>query len=88
MARGWESKAVEAQKEEASNEDHAADKGRLSPEEADLLRKREGLLLSKSRVLHDLEVVRNTRYRDILMNALRHLESELAGLEDHRYKQR
>jgi hypothetical protein len=88
MARGWESKAVEQQREAAGNESRVADKVPLSPEQADLLRKREGLLLSRSRVLHDLEVARNPRYRAILMDALKHLESEVAGLEDHRYKQR
>lgn len=88
MARGWESKAVEAQIETAGDENHVADKERLSPEQAALLRRREGLLLSRSRVLHDLEAARNPRYRDILLDALRHLESELAGLEDHRHKQR
>jgi hypothetical protein len=88
MARGWESKAVESQMETAANDNHDADKERLSPEQADLLRKREGLLLSRSRVLQDLEVARHPRYRDILLDALRHLETELAGLEDQRYKQR
>ena len=87
MARGWESKAVEGQQETAGNENQGEQKGYISPEQADLLRKREGLLLSRSRVLHDLEIARSPRYRDILQQALRHLESELAALEDQRYKQ-
>ena len=62
MARGWESKAVEEQQETAGNEKHVKDKGRISPEKADLLRKREGLLLSRSRVLHDLEIARSPRF--------------------------
>jgi hypothetical protein len=82
MARGWESKGVEAQIETAADGAGKQVKGRLSPAQADLLRKKEGLLLSRSRVLRDLEMARNPRYRDILRETLRHLERELEALAD------
>jgi hypothetical protein len=78
MARGWESKSVEAQIEtrERAGKDSAAE--RLDPQQLDLLRKREGLRLSRARVLSDLETARNPRYRKILQEALNYLDSELA----------
>jgi hypothetical protein len=82
MARGWESKSVEAQIETAEGGAGDQIKGRLSPAQADRLRKKEGLLLSRSRVLRDLETARNPRYRDILREALRHLERELEALAE------
>lgn len=88
MARGWESKSVEAQIEATNNGDHDGSKGPMSPEQADFLRKKEGLLLSRSRVSHDLEMARSPRYRDMLQEALRHLERELAEIETHLYRQR
>jgi hypothetical protein len=82
MARGWESKGVEAQIETAADGAGEQVKGYLSPAQAGRLRKKEGLLLSRSRVLRDLETARNPRYRDILREALRHLERELEALVD------
>jgi hypothetical protein len=77
MARGWESKAVESQMEDASKErvDH---KEYLTVEQAVLKQKRDGLLLSRARVLHDLETARTPKYRIILQKALDHLDQELA----------
>jgi hypothetical protein len=80
MARGWESKSVEAQIESTAAGETANTIGRLSPEQVDLLRKKEGLLLSRARVLQDLEAARNPRYRDMLQEALHHLERELAAI--------
>lgn len=82
MARGWESKAVEAQIETAEGTKAKQAKGPLSPAEIALLRKKEGLLLSRTRVLQDLETARNHRYKKILQDALAQLESELAALEE------
>ncbi len=88
MARGWESKSVETQVENASLANHEENGDRMSPQHAEYMRKKEGLLLSRSRVLNDLQVARHPRYRGILEEALRHLEHELAELESHLYKQR
>jgi len=80
MARGWESKAVESQIEDAEAAKGNRD-GSLSPRQAELRQKRDGLLLSRSRILQDLATARNPRYRRILQDALEHLERELAQME-------
>ena len=79
MARGWESKAVEAQMETAEAS-AVSNKKQLTPEEREKSRRRESLLLSRNRVLQDLEQSSNPRYRKILSDALAHLEAELAQL--------
>lgn len=53
---------------------------RPSPLQLELLRKKEDLLLSRKRVLHDIEAAHNPRYKQILTAALAHLDRELAGL--------
>ncbi len=80
MARGWESKAVEAQIETRESGGRDSVEERLSPQQAEMLRKREGLLLSRARVLRDLEVARNPRYRKTLQEALAYLDRELAQI--------
>ncbi len=81
MARGWESKAVAAQI--AMAEPQGGDLGEdqeLSPAQIESLRRKESLMLSRSRVLHDLDSARNPRYRKILEDALRHLDHELSAM--------
>ena len=80
MARGWESKAVEAQIETAEAR-AAAKKTRMSLEEMERKRKRESLLLSRARVVQDLEQSSNPRYRKMLTDALAHLDAQLAQLD-------
>ncbi len=80
MARGWESKAVEGQIESRRAETDGRVMTRPSPMQLELLRKREDLLLSRKRVLHDIEAARNPRYKQILTAALAHLDQELARL--------
>ena len=79
MARGWESKSVESQIESAD-----ARRGqhwvRLTAEQIELQRKRDSLLLSRTRVLHDLENCRDERYRKTLAEGLSYLEAQLAAL--------
>jgi len=80
MARGWESKAVEAQIETAEAR-AASNKKQLTPEEVERARLRESLLLSRARVLQDLEQSSNPRYRKMLTDALAHLDARLAQLD-------
>ena len=80
MARGWESKAVEAQMETAEAS-AVSNKKHLTPEEREKSRRRESLLLSRNRVLQDLEQSGNPRYRKILSDALAHLDAKLAELD-------
>ena len=80
MARGWESKAIESQMEDAAEK--AAGRGSpLNSEQTELRQKRDGLLLSRTRILRDLETSRHPRYRRMLQEALAHLERELAEID-------
>ena len=78
MARGWESKSIESQVESAAAEKSNKKKEGRSPAEIESLREWEGLMLSRTRVLHQMEACQNTRYRLILDKALSDLESRLA----------
>ncbi len=55
---------------------------RKAPSAAQLetLRKTEDLQLTRRRVLHDLEAARNPRYKQMLTEALAHLDQELSRL--------
>ncbi len=74
MARGWESKSVEAQQIEEFEPDT---KRRGSAEEIERTQKRESLELSRSRVRRELETARSPVHRTALENALRFLDDEL-----------
>jgi hypothetical protein len=80
MARGWESKSVESQIESAEERAALAKLPKLTPEEADRKGQRESLLLSRTRVLHDIETSQNPRYRVTLEAALKHLDDKIAEL--------
>lgn len=79
MARGWESKSVEAQQAEAS-EKAGKPRKKMSPEEAAARREEENLRLSRQRVLQQLEVVSNERHRASLEAALAELDERLKRL--------
>ncbi len=49
-------------------------------EQIERQREREGLMLSRTRVLHDLETSRNVRYRKMLEDSLAYLDAKLADL--------
>ena len=77
MARGWESKSVEAQIDLASERDprpvtDAA--GRA------IARRRESLLLDRTRVLREISESRNPRYIEQLKRSLGFLDEELRRL--------
>jgi hypothetical protein len=80
MARGWESKSVESQIESAESRRAASRETEISIVEAERIQQRQSLLLSRTRVLRDLEHANNPRYRKILEAALKHLEEKLAEL--------
>ena len=79
MARGWESKSVESQME-AAEARRAQRAVNIDPAEADRIRQRQSLLLSRTRVRHDLERAQNPRYRETLQAALKYLDEKLAKL--------
>jgi hypothetical protein len=77
MARGWESKSIEIQIDEADRGTRSDLKGGLPNLEVDKNRKREDLLLQRSRVLQDLASASNPRYRLLLEEKLAHLDNEI-----------
>jgi hypothetical protein len=79
MARGWESKSVEAQIDSA-NARQGAPRLHLTPEQIHLEKKRDSLLLHRTRVLRDIENCRDERYRKTLADGLTYLEAQLTEL--------
>jgi len=82
MARGWESKAVEDQREAAATggPSRKARPGR-SAEEQERVRKREDLQLARKRVAADLAAATHPRHRELLERTLADLDSRIRGLE-------
>jgi hypothetical protein len=78
MARGFESKSVEEQQAEAKRE--AAPGQRLTPEESEGRRKRDGLILSRKNVEARLNSASNPAHRQMLENALADLDRQIAAL--------
>jgi hypothetical protein len=79
MARGWESKSVEAQTDEAESLRSADLENVPDPETLELIRKKETILLSRIRVVRDLKSAQNPRYKALLNKALRDLDAQLAA---------
>lgn len=80
MARGWESKSIEAQQADALQQ-QKENRPKLTPQEAARFRERENLRLSRQRVLQQLETSQNQRHRRLLQNALAELDGKLKNLE-------
>jgi hypothetical protein len=80
MARGWESKSVEGQQEEAAGRT-AEQKPHLTREETDRLRQKELLRLSLQSVVQQLEHSRSERHRALLESARAELERKMKGLD-------
>ena len=78
MARGWESKSVEAQQEEALA--RKADSGQPpSPEEIQRRQQKETLRLARARVLHQMEASQDTRYKEMLQKSLADLDRQIGS---------
>jgi hypothetical protein len=78
MARGWESKSVESQIEDA---DSRSERGAaLTPEQREIEQKRRGLDLSRRRVLQEIETTRSEVRRASLEQALASLDEEIRKL--------
>jgi len=80
MARGWESKSVEAQMEESRAAKPAARKAALTPEELQRQRKKADLMLSRNRVTQQLQASSNERYSELLRRTLEELDAQIADL--------
>jgi len=85
MARGWESKDVESQVElktaDSTKETMATPgKAKKSPDQLEKDRERQGLELSRTRILNDLETATHPNHRKSLEAALAHLDGKLKDL--------
>jgi len=80
MARGWASKSVEAQIDAANMNRHpsAVFQNTLPPETLELIRRKEAILLSRTRVERDLKSAQNPRYKALLTKALADLDAQLS----------
>jgi hypothetical protein len=76
MARGWESKSVEQQQEQAVS-DAAQKKITLTPDQLAEQQRRQGLQLSRQRILQQLQLACNPRHRQMLEKALADLDRQL-----------
>jgi hypothetical protein len=81
MARGWESKSIESQIESAESRKNTQNMPKRSLADIEALRVREGLELSRTRILNQMETCQNPRYRLILDKALADLDIKLAKFE-------
>jgi hypothetical protein len=84
MARGWESKSVESQQDEAGREKLSTPSRELTPEERTTDERRRTLLLARARTSSDLEIATRPAQRQMLLLGLAAIDSELASLEAHR----
>jgi hypothetical protein len=80
MARGFESKSVQEQWQDAEAAQDQRKKKKKSKEQVEKDKKREGLELSRRRILHELEAAKSEARCQQLRAALAHLDGELAKL--------
>jgi hypothetical protein len=80
MARGWESKAIEAQQEEASNTRHLIDK-QLTPAQQARHRQIEGLQLARKNIERQIALATNSRHINMLHQSLAELDRQLDFLK-------
>ena len=78
MARGWESKSVEAQIDLAEAHHTSLQTKASSSESLELIRKKETILLSRTRVVRELGNAQNPRYKAVLTKALADLDAQLS----------
>jgi len=75
VARGWESKNVEAQQDEHDRTE--AQRAEVTPEEGARLARRRTLELTRARALADLATARSAPHREMLEAAVRALDEQL-----------
>jgi hypothetical protein len=80
MARGWESKSVEDQIEEARRSQGAYESSVQTPEESARERKVESLKLERSRLTEQLKRARSEAHQRMIRQSLEAIEEEIATL--------
>lgn len=80
MARGWESKDVEAQVEATQEPAQKPGWGAKTPEQLRREQERKDLELSRTRIANDLASATHPNHRKSLEAALAHLDQKIADL--------
>ena len=80
MARGWESKSVEEQQNEAAAITSAEQKDIITKKKAERARKLQGLTLMRARVKEQLERSQNPRYVEVLRSELEQIDKQIQEL--------
>jgi hypothetical protein len=78
MARGWESKSVEAQQDEASRD--RVRKPQLTPEQQAIAGRRATLELARARAIADLGRAKSPHHRRMLEQTVATIDEQLAQL--------
>lgn len=81
MARGWESKSVESQIESAKDGNTSGFQPQSTDSQKKIQRERQGLLLSRTYVLRQIESSSNERYTQSLRQALNEIDQKIAKLD-------
>jgi hypothetical protein len=80
MARGWESKSVEAQIEE--KEQAIAEPGKTrTPDQVQHIMEKRTLELARAKVAHELASSQNPRYTQMLQRSLSELDKKIAAID-------
>lgn len=79
MAKGWESKSVEALAGVFDVHPNGFDRNIPDSATLDRIRQKESVLLSRTRILTDLKSAQNPRYRELLNRMLADLDAKLAA---------
>jgi hypothetical protein len=80
MARGWESKDVEAQVAETEAPMHKGGSAQKSPEQLQREQERNDLQLSRIRIANDLASATHPNHKKSLEAALAHLDKKINAL--------
>ncbi len=80
MARGWESKSIEDQIESAQSRPQRVTGTPLTADQIKVIREKENLMLSRTRVQRELETSKNPRYVQLLTRELKTLDSRIRRL--------
>jgi len=80
MARGWESKSIEQQQDEARSA-RLEKRTPLTPGQIAAAQKLNSLELSRARIRQQLDAASNSRHRQMLETALADLDKQIIRLE-------
>jgi hypothetical protein len=80
MARGFESKSVEAQQEEAARRSSTPARPNMTPEARLVEQRRRALELTRTRVYHDLNRATVPAHRQMLQEALAALDKQITEM--------